>query len=167
LSDDTGKDGHAKPKADAAAEHAWVIREKLDRVPGALQEAEIRQEEKDLFTAEAEAEVAWKKVDRLARADAGVKLDMLILNLAGQYKKLLQLGEVLYHAAPTRAAKLHNFAMSPINIERALRLYLFKKGFKWAAEFRWNSEDIQAFSDVVKDGNTAVLAHRPKFEAPG
>ena len=74
---------------------------------------------------------------------------------------MLTLGEALYHAAPTRGAKLHNSAMSSDNMERALRLYLRKQKFLWAAQFPWNAKDIPSFSDVVKTGNTGILTHRP------
>ena len=162
---DAATDGAAKPKADAAAAAVRAVREKLARVNGALEEAAQRQEENTLIADEAAAEAAWKKAEKLARArqDVGVEINVLILKLADYWIELLQLGEELYEAAPVRGAKLHNSPMAPANVEKALRLYLFKNSFKWASAHPWDPSKILPFSDVVKAGNTAVMAHRPKI----
>ena len=162
---DAATDPAAKPAADQAAAGVRQTRERLDRVNGALQAAAARQEENNLAAEEAIEEAAWRKVEKLARArqDVGVEINVLILKLADYWLELRQLGEELYEAAPVRGAKLHNSPMAPANVEKALRLYLFKQSFKWATPYPWNPDDIAAFSDVVREGNAAVMAHRPKI----
>jgi hypothetical protein len=156
----------AKKKADQAALEIAHIRDQLARARGALQEAENRQEDNKLLAEEVAATARWRKAEKLARArqDVGVEIDTLILKLADYYLELRQLGEDLYKTAPVRGAKLHNSAMSPPNIERAFRLYLFKMNFKWATTFPWNPADIRPFAAVVRDGNADILSHRPKQE---
>jgi type II secretory pathway component HofQ len=112
-------------------------RERLDRVNGALVAAAARQEENDLAAQEATEEAAWRKAEKLARArqDVGVEINVLILKLADYWIELLQLGEELYEAAPVCGAKLHNSPMARANVEKALRLYLFKSKFKWATSY--------------------------------
>ena len=162
---DAATDPAAKPTADQAAAAVRNIQERLDRLNGALQAAATRQEENDLAAQEAAEEKAWRKVEKLARErqDVGVEINVLILKLADYWIELLQLGEELYEAAPVRGEKLHNSQLAPANVEKALRLYLFKTKFKWATSYPWNPDDIAAFSDVVKAGNTAVLDKRPKI----
>ena len=149
--------------ADKASRTVTALKEQLERANGALVEAEHRAEENAMISEDAAAETAWRKVDKLARArqDLGVEIDTLVLNLSDKYKEMLSLGEELYHAAPVRGAKMHNSLMAPANVEKALRMYFHKKDFKWAAAFPWNPDDIKPFSDAVKDGNAAILAHRP------
>jgi len=162
---DAATDPAAKPEADHAAADVRQSRERLDRVNGALQAAEARKEENDLAAQEATEEAAWRKAEKLARArqDVGVEIDTLVLKLADRWTEMLKLGEELYGAAPVRGAKLHNSLMAPENVEKALRLYLFKSKFTWASSYPWNPDDIEAFSTVVKTGNAAVMAHRPKI----
>lgn len=156
-----------KSKADDAAQEINSKREQLSRAQGALAEAERIQVENAEIAAAADAETSWRKVDKLARArqDKGVEIDTLVLKLTDAYSELLQLGEDLYHAAPVRGAKQHNSLLSPANVEKSLRLYLFKKRFKWASNWPWSIDDIKPFSDAIKDGNAVILSHRPKKEA--
>ena len=159
-------DPSLRPAADEASNEVRRVQEQLDRANGALAEAEALVEENAMIAEDADAEAAWRKVEKLTRArqDLGIEIDTLILNLADKYKEMLTLGEEVYHAAPTRGAKLHNSLLSPANIEKSLRLYMNKKNFKWAAQYPWNPDDIKPFSDAVKDGNTAIMAHRPNQE---
>jgi hypothetical protein len=159
-------DTSLKSAANEASNDVKLLQEQLHRANGALAEAEELVEENQMIAEDADAEAAWRKVEKLVRArqDLGVEIDTLILNLADKYKEMLTLGDELYYTAPTRAAKLHNSLLAPDNIAKSLRLYLHKKGFKWAAQYPWNPDDIKPFSDAVKDGNTAIMAHRPDQE---
>ena len=114
-----------------------------------------------------ETDAAWSKTEKLARqrADLSVEMEVCALKLADYFKELTALNEEMYHAAPVRIGSLHNSPLSASNIEMALRLYLFKNGFRWAADFPWNPKDIAVFADKVKSGNAEILSKRPKKDA--
>ena len=143
------------------------LKAERERLHGALAVARDRVARNAEIEAAEETDAAWRKTEKLARqrTDLSVEMEVCALKLADYFKELAALNEEMYHAAPVRIGSLHNSPLSASNIEMALRLYLLKNGFKWAADYPWNPKDIALFSDKIKTGNAEILSKRPKKDA--
>jgi hypothetical protein len=155
--------------ADAAAIDRQIAdkRRERDRIEGALVEARNRLKHNEKMEQDQATEAAWRKVEKMARhrGDLSVEIEVQVLKLVDSMKELYALNQEIYLTAPARLGKLHNSPLSVSNQEMALRLYMFKHGFNWAADYPWGRDDIPTFSSKIKQANAEILALRPKVEA--
>lgn len=144
------------------------LRTQQRRVAGALHAAQARVEQNAAIEQAEETEAAWRRTEKLARqrADLSVEIEVGILKLVDHWKELKALNGEIYNTAPIRISGMHNTTLSMGSIEKALRLYLFKHGFRWATTFPWNVDDIENFSTSIKRSNAEILAKRPKQGVP-
>ena len=143
-----------------------TLRGEVERLTGALDIARDRVMQNEQIAKAEDDEAAWRKTEKLARAraDLAVDIEVSVLKLTDAFKELSRLNQELYGTAPVRLGGLHNTSLSMASAEHALRLYLFKNGFKWAADYPWNVADIPLFSERVKDSNKEILAKRKSPE---
>ena len=157
----------AQERARAARDDLADAQLRISALSGALLEARERTAARATAKqARRDAEM-WREVDKIAksRQQVGVKIDTLILNLVEEFNTLLQLGRDMYDVAPIRGGKFLNSPLAPSTLEAALRLYMVKQSFDWAASYPWDKAKINAFSDHVSAGNATVLNSKPAKKA--
>jgi hypothetical protein len=160
-------DTSARDKATAARDDLVDAQVRISALSGALLEArELEAAKVTAKQGKQDAEM-WREVDKIAkqRQVVGVEIDTLILRLREEYNTLLQLGRDLYDVAPIRGGKFLNSPLAPSTLEGALRLYMVKQSFDWAASYPWDKAKINAFSDHVSGGNAVVLSSKPAKKA--
>jgi len=156
-----------KATSDKLQADVEALKQERERLHGAFAVARERLTRNAEIEAAEDSDAAWRKTEKLARrrADVAVEMEVCVLKMVDFHKELMALNASLYHAAPERLGGLHNSPLSASNIEMALRLYMFKNGFRWAADYPWNPNEIAVFSDKIKTGNAEILAKRKKKEA--
>jgi hypothetical protein len=153
----------ARDQATSARDDLVDAQLRISALSGALLEARELEAAKVTAKQGKQAAEMWRAVEKIAkeRQRVGIEIDTLILRLREEFSALLGLGRDLYDTAPIRGSKYLNSPLAPSTLEGALRLYMVKNSFGWAASFPWDKQKIHAFSDHVSAGNATVLASRP------
>ncbi|MBT6403426.1 MAG: hypothetical protein HOK11_03280 [Rhodospirillaceae bacterium] len=135
-----------------------TLKNKLEMFHISLEQAlekEAREERKQRAL---QREKAWDATEKLLRQreDISIEIETSVLRLADYWKELTSLNKEIFDACPDRIGSQHSSGLSVEAQEAAFRLYMRKQGFRFAADYPWNVDDIEPFSKQTKLTNRAL-----------